>query len=202
MCNNKAITAGVRIGGLNDRTEIKILLCYLLSAVQAPLTQQQLIDSVVGQELVNYFELQDALQRLVDHNLVVEQDGTYSILPEGIEIAHQLEKSLPFSVKERAYNTAIQLLQYQKLKRQNKTAITPLKKGGYNLKCTIEDAEFVMFSVEVVMPDEKTARLAQEKFILHGQDIFKCVLGVATENPKMYYDFLKSQEDAQKEEEQ
>ena len=51
MNDNSAFSAGVRFGGLTDRTEIKILLCYLLSNAKQPLTSQQIIDTVVGQEL-------------------------------------------------------------------------------------------------------------------------------------------------------
>ena len=53
MDDNSAFSAGVRFGGLTDRTEIKILLCYLLTNTSSPLTSQQIIDTIVGQELVN-----------------------------------------------------------------------------------------------------------------------------------------------------
>ena len=87
---NKAITAGVRVGGLSDHTEIKILLCYLLSKLKQPITQNQLIECVCGQELVNYFEMQSALQHLIDNKLIKEDENGFSILPEGKDIAKQL----------------------------------------------------------------------------------------------------------------
>ena len=79
--DNKAITAGVRTGGLTDRTEIKILLCYLLASLKQPITQNQLIECVCGQELVNYFEMQSALQHLLDNRLIKEDEQGFSILP-------------------------------------------------------------------------------------------------------------------------
>lgn len=191
MNDNSAFSAGVRFGGLTDRTEIKILLCYLLSNAKQPLTSQQIIDTVVGQELANYFELQDALSHLVEQKLINEQDEFYTITEEGSDISKELEKSLPFSVKERAYKSVIEILQYETLKRQNKTSITSLENGGYNLNCTISDAEFTLFSFDLHMPNEKSAKLAEENFIKYGQDIFKCVLGITTENPEMYMHLLK-----------
>jgi len=191
MDDNSAFSAGVRFGGLTDRTEIKILLCYLLTNVSSPLTSQQIIDTIVGQELVNYFELQEALGLLVEQGLIVDDNDSYTITDEGKEISRELEKSLPFSVKERAYKAVIEILQYENLKRQNKTTITPVKDGGYNLNCTISDADFKLFSFDIHMPNEKSAKLAEENFIRYGQDIFKCVLGITTENPAMYKDFLE-----------
>ena len=191
MDDNSAFSAGVRFGGLTDRTEIKILLCYLLTNASSPLTSQQIIDTIVGQELVNYFELQEALGLLVEQGLIVDDNDSYTITDEGKEISRELEKSLPFSVKERAYKAVIEILQYENLKRQNKTTITPVKDGGYNLNCTISDADFKLFSFDIHMPNEKSAKLAEENFIRYGQDIFKCVLGITTENPARYKDFLE-----------
>ena len=118
MDNNTAFSAGVRFGGLTDRTEIKILICYLLTGAKQPLTEQQIVDTIIGQQLVNYFELLDALSHLAEQKLIYEIDGMYSITEDGKEISRQLEKVLPFSVRERAYKAVIEVLQYDALKKQ------------------------------------------------------------------------------------
>ena len=191
MDDNSAFSAGVRFGGLTDRTEIKILLCYLLTNAAQPLSSQQIIDTVIGQELVNYFELQEALGLLVEQGLIIEDNDLFTISEEGKDISKELEKTLPFSVKERAYKAVIEILQYDALKKQNKTTITPVETGGFNLNCTISDADFKLFSFDLHMPDEKSAKFAEENFIKYAQEIFKCVLGITTESPKMYKEFLE-----------
>ena len=189
---NKAFTAGVRVGGLSDRTEIKILLCYLLAALKQPITHDQLVECVCGQELVNYFEMRSALQYLLENNLIAEDENGYSILPDGKEIAEQLESSVSTTVKRYAYTMATKLLHYEALKKMNKTKITPVEGGGYKLHCSIEDDKFCIFSVDIHMPDEASAKYAGEQFILKGQDIFRCVLGITTDSPEMYEDFLRN----------
>ena len=188
--DNKAITAGVRVGGLTDRTEIKILLCYLLAELKQPITQNQLIECVCGQELVNYFEMQSALQHLLDNNFIKEDEKGFSIMPEGREIAQQLESVVSSTVKRYAYTMAVNILQYEALKKQHKISITPVEGGGFNLHCSIEDNDFTIFSMDILMPDEKSAQYAGEQFILNGQDMFKCMLGIMTDTPSMYKDFL------------
>lgn len=188
--DNEAITAGVRLGGLNDRTEIKILICYLLNALNRPITQNQLIECICGQELVNYFEMQNAISRLLEQKLIREDENGFTITEEGTKVATQLEDVVSATVKRYAYSVAVKLLQYDALKKQNKTRITPLPDGGFNLKCSIEDDNFVIFEMDIHMPDEKTAKFAGEQFILMGQDIFKCMLGIVTDSPKMYKDIL------------
>lgn len=50
-----AFTAGVEPGGLRTRDEIRILLCYLLTSVNAPLSREDILQSVQGLGLANYF---------------------------------------------------------------------------------------------------------------------------------------------------
>ena len=188
--DNNAMTAGVRVGGLTDRTEIKILLCYLLAELKQPITQNQLIECVCGQELVNYFEMQSALQHLLDNNFIKEDENGFSIMPEGKDIARQLESVVSSTVKRYAYTMALNILQYEALKKQHKVTISPVDGGGYNLHCSIEDDDFTIFSIDILMPDEKSAEYAGQQFILKGQDMFKCMLGIMTDTPAMYKDFL------------
>ncbi len=188
--DNKAITAGVRLGGLSDRTEIKILLCYLLRRLKQPITQDQLIESVCGQELVNYFEMQSALAQLLENGLIKEDEKGYSILPEGAQVARELESGVSATVKRYAYTMAVNLLQYEAMKKQNSYTVTPAE-NGYNLHCTIADGDEKMFSMDISMPDEKTAKYAGEQFIMKGRDMLKCILGIATDTPSMYEDILR-----------
>ncbi len=189
--DNNALTAGVRLGGLTDRTEIKILLCYLLSELKRPITQDQLIECVCGQELVNYFEMQSALQHLIDNKLIEETEKGFSVLPDGARVAKELESSVSATVKRYAYSMAVNLLKYEAMKKQNSYTISKIE-NGYNLHCRIHDGRDTVFAMDILMPDEETARFAGEQFILNGRDMFSCVLGICTDSPSMYKEFLQS----------
>ena len=64
---------GVKKGGLTSSTEIRILLCYLIATV-TPLNRQALENALLGEELVNYFELMSRLDDLVKQGLA-QQEG-------------------------------------------------------------------------------------------------------------------------------
>ncbi len=63
-------SGGVKPGGLTSPTEIRILICYLLFASGGSLSLQELEAAVIGEELVNYFELSGALSTLIESNLI------------------------------------------------------------------------------------------------------------------------------------
>ena len=51
-----AFTGGVDPGGLWNQNDIRILLCYILSSVNAPLSGQDLSEILQRKALANYFE--------------------------------------------------------------------------------------------------------------------------------------------------
>ena len=80
-----AFTAGVKPGGLTTSTEIRILLCYLIQHAGTPLSQGELETALLGEELVNYFELASNLSDLLEQGFVREENGRYTILPAGAD---------------------------------------------------------------------------------------------------------------------
>lgn len=51
-----AFTGGVEPGGLRSKDEIRILICYLLTSVGAPLAKNDLIQIITENGLANYLK--------------------------------------------------------------------------------------------------------------------------------------------------
>ena len=60
--NDHVVIPGIGIGGMTDKYEIKILICYLLYSVHAPLSREQLNLIFQEEQLVNYFSFCYALR--------------------------------------------------------------------------------------------------------------------------------------------
>ena len=102
-----AFTAGVKPGGLTTSTEIRILLCYLIQHAGTPLSQGELETALLGEELVNYFELASNLSDLLEQGFVREENGRYTILPAGADIAEALADDVPRSVRDAAVRATL-----------------------------------------------------------------------------------------------
>lgn len=48
-----AFDAGIELGGLRNREEIRLLICYLLKTIDKPLEKSQLNDAVLENGLAN-----------------------------------------------------------------------------------------------------------------------------------------------------
>lgn len=179
---NNAFTAGVKPGGLTSSTEIRILLCYLLSSVSVPLLRTEIENALLGQELVNYFELADALADLCEKgHLACDASQRYSVTDTGRALARTLESDVPRSVRESAVNAVIGAQTYARKKAQHHARYEKLK-NGYQVHCSIQDLGETVFSVDLYMPDELSAKAVEEKFIEQGDAIFASMLSLLIEN--------------------
>lgn len=188
-----AFTAGVKPGGLTTSTEIRILLCYLIRHAGAPLSPGELETALLGEELVNYFELIDNLSELCKQGFIrQDEDGRYSILPAGAEIAEALSDDLPRSVRDCAARAILAAQQFSRKEAQHHVEIVPAANGtGYNVRCSIHDMESDIFSFSLYVPDKLTAKLARAQFIENGDDIYKLMLAALTSNDTLVAELLK-----------
>lgn len=118
-----AFTAGVKPGGLTTSTEIRILLCYLIQHAGTPLSQGELETALLGEELVNYFELASNLSNLLEQGFVREENGRYTILPAGADIAEALADDVPRSVRDAAVRATLAAQQFARKEAQHHAQI-------------------------------------------------------------------------------
>lgn len=174
-----AFTAGVRPGGLTTSLEIRILLCYLIKNASAPVSQDELESALLGEELVNYFELASNLSELCSQKLIAEEGGRYTLLPAGRDVADTLASDVPRSVREAAERAVMRAQQFTRKSAQHKVDISPCG-SGYTVRCTITDMGVEMFSLALYMPDRLSAMQARERFIEHGAELYRQSLEVLT----------------------
>ncbi|MFI3325725.1 MAG: DUF4364 family protein [Clostridia bacterium] len=183
---NEGFTAGVDLGGLVSQNEIKILICYMLNSVKAPLSGNFIIDIFQRKALANYFETTDAISSLKRQGHIINCEGDVFVLSEtGKEISVNLERSLPTSVKEKALETAIALLGQAKLEKENNVEIIKIE-NGYNVICHISGGGFDLMSFTVYVPDLSQAKIVKKNFHKNPEHIYKLMLTTIVENENLF----------------
>lgn len=160
---------GVEPGGLTSKTEIKLLICYLLKSLDAPLSKLQMSDIIQGEGLANYFELIQALDELIrDDNVRMDLDGTDEILTiteKGTDAVKSLEMDfLPRSVKEKAVNTAIRLQTLAKREKENKIEVKKLE-NGFNVTFFFGDEKNQLMKLTIYVADEIQVETVRKNFL-------------------------------------
>ena len=70
--NIDAFTGGVRPDGLKKKSDIKVLVCFLLRHCTQQLSRKEMTDIFLDKGLANYFEVSDAISSLVRHENIIE----------------------------------------------------------------------------------------------------------------------------------
>lgn len=186
-----AFTGGVEPGGLWTQNDIRILLCYILASVDAPLSGESISQIIQGKALANYFEVGDALAALLRQgNIAQDEDGLYTVTASGREIAGSLDATLPLSVRDKALEAAMRLMADAKARRENRVEIAETEKG-YQITCHISGGEMELMSVSLYAPDWNGAKLIERNFYQNPEAVYRLLLSSLTGDPtyaRAYFD--------------
>ena len=189
-----AFSAGVEPGGLWHKNDIRILLCYILASVNAPLSRQDLTRIIQEKGLANYFEVEDALASLLTQgNIAQDQEGRCTVTPAGREIADSLDATLPLSVRDKALEAAFTLLAQAKAQRENRVDLTKTKRG-YQITCHISDGEMDLMAISLYVPDKAQAKMVRERFYRDPEGVYKLALASLTGDTGLAREYLREHE--------
>lgn len=193
--NFDAFTGGINPGGLRSQSDIRLLICYLLASVKAPLSKSDIVTILQENGLANYFEAADALSEMLSKGNadVVEGQPDFCMANDVTrEIAGSLDSTLPPAVRDRAVDAALNLLAKAQRESQNKVEIR--KSGdGYQVTCHIAsggDADLMTLSLFV--PDQYQARAVKRNFHRDPQFVYQILLSLVTGNRDLLNDLLKT----------
>lgn len=184
-------TQGVKPGGLTTDNEIRILICYILNSVPQPVTRAQMEDVLLGEELVNYFAMAENLAALLNQGLVTNSSNGYTVTDAGRNIGRTLGDDVPRTVRDAAVRGVIRAQQFAANAARHRCEIVPAAQGK-EVRCQIEDGNGTLFNMALYMPDDLTAQAVKEKFIWHGDSVYKLILAALTGNPQWADSALKN----------
>lgn len=182
-----AFNAGVKAGGLRNRSEIRLLVCYLLSAIDAPVEKDVLVNAVIGEGLANFFELNEAIDELLHTGNVQAADGdaeALTVTDAGRHSAELLETTLPRSVREQAVNATLRLMKLARNRRQNHVQIDALPDGGCNVTFLLEDEKTEWMRLTVYVADRLQAETVRSNFLEDPVRLYASILDALTKPPE------------------
>ncbi|MGN0490425.1 DUF4364 family protein [Ruminococcus sp.] len=177
---------GVTLGGVRSKNEIRILICYLLYCVKENMDKELVVQAITIDELANYFEVSAAFDDLIKNGNIKESeivDGTqtYELTDNGKMIANQLESILSYTVKEKAYVKAIQLLGEKKKRRENSVDIKKTE-NGFDVICKISGGDMDLLTFTLYAPTFEQAMVMKKNFFDNPSTVYKVMLALMTKD--------------------
>ena len=175
-----AFDAGIELGGLRSRDDIRLLICYLLKSIDAPMTRQMLNDAMQEDGLANFFEVGQAIEELLKTGNItadiLDDEEVIFVTQRGREAAELLQTSLPKTVREKAVNSAIRLTTKAKIERENKIEVKKEDDGGYTITFTLFDRDTEMMELSIYVVDSLQLETVKQNFINDPVKLYSSII--------------------------
>lgn len=179
-----AFGSGIDPGGLRKRSDVRLLICYIIDSINTPLRKDVIVTVMQENGIANYFDILDAFNDLYKKQniiLVDKEKDLYTLSESGKLIASNLSGELPLTIRERAVASVLELLLREKSERENTVNIERID-TGYMVDCHIRGGESDLFSFQIYVPDSKQARIVKRNFQENAEQIYKTMIAAVTNN--------------------
>lgn len=179
-----ASSAGVKRGGLVNTAEIKILICYILKSVTQPVCATDLAEILHHEGIANYFEVDNAFSELKANGSVLLVDGTtdhYTVSDKGADAAATLKTTLPYTIRQKAYNLTVKMLAAARNYAETKFSIEDREKGCI-VSCSAYDRDLELVTVRIAVADEQQARAVKERFVSNPGAVCRKIINYVLDN--------------------
>ncbi len=178
-----AFDAGIELGGLRKREDIRLLVCYLLKTIDKPIEKEQLNKALLENGLANYFEINQAVSELLANGsidmVIYNDEECYRILQDGKEIAENLETSLPKTVRERAVNSAIKLMTLKEVERENEIKIEKAE-DGYNVTFHLKSGNAELMKLTLLVGDSMQVESVRKNYLEDPIKVYSSIITALT----------------------
>ncbi|MBR5191721.1 MAG: DUF4364 family protein [Clostridia bacterium] len=175
-----AFDAGIELGGLRNRDDIRLLICYLLKSVDAPMTRQMLNDAMQEDGLANFFEVGQAIEELLKTGNITadifEGEEVITVTERGRDAAELLQTSLPKTVREKAVNSAIKFVTRAKVERENKIEVKKEDDGGDTITFTLFDRDTELMKLSIYVVDGLQLETVKQNFINDPVKVYSSII--------------------------
>lgn len=181
--DNDAFSMGVAPGGLKDRSEIKLMVCYLLKTLRKSLTRTQISEILQQHGIANYFEINGAISDLISSKKVtceITDDDELITLTAKTELSVALiERDLPRSLREKAVSSALKILQRDRIKKESTVTAEPHNQG-HHVTLSVTDMDTELLKITVYVADERQVEIVKRNFYDNAVDIYSDVISSLT----------------------
>lgn len=169
-----AFSQGVEPGGLRSKTQIKLLINYVVANIKEPVSASIIIEALQLHGLANYFEVTQAIDDLIENGNLSETDGMLYITPKGVVSIDELSEELPNSVKETALADTMKLILLEKRESENTVEIQKTE-SGYFVTFRIMHKDVTLMELTVYAADFEQAEQLKSNFLKDPAHVYSTV---------------------------
>lgn len=166
-----------RLGFIHDMMDVKVLILFVASRSNYPMTNQEIYELCYQDECLSYFDVCTAIPEMVasGHLKQVEEER-YEITEKGRSDGALTEDSIAFTVKQRAENAVARFNRQLRRSSFVKTQIIPRDNGDYSVIMALDDEVGNLMTLELVAPNQRQAVRLSKLFEKKAESIYNLTM--------------------------
>lgn len=163
-------------GFIRDMLDVKVLILYVLSKAEKPMSLQNIYELCYQDDRLTYFDVCEAIPQLLETGHAVEsEEGMVEITEKGREIAEITADSVAFPVRERARAAVEEFNQESTRNGHVRTEILE-REGAFGALLELSDDMGKLISMEITAPSKKQARKLAASFHKCAEQLYSAVM--------------------------
>ena len=177
-----AFMANVKDGGLRSVSSIYMLVCYIVANMNKRVSAATIIEAVNDAMIANYFEISDAVNKLIKAGTINEGDDKMLYMDEqDVKEIALIEKDLPLTIRQRSIKACQKVISRESYKRENKVICEQVD-GGYKVHLKVSDNTTDFMNLELFAVTDTQAELIKDKFISDPATVYETLIDAIFNN--------------------
>ena len=166
-----------RLGFIHDMLDVKVLILFVMSRVNYPVTIGEIYELCYQDECLSYFDVCTAVPEMVQsgHLKQLEND-CYGITDKGKADGSLTEDSIAFTVKQRAENAVAKFNRQIRRSSFVKTQVIPRENGDFSVIMALDDEQGNLMTLELVAPNQRQAIRLGKLFETKAETIYNLTM--------------------------
>ena len=166
-----------RRGFIHDILDVKILILYVMSLVEEPISAQTIYELCYQDDCLSYFDVQEAIPQMVrSGHLVEEEFDRYVITDKGREAGEITQDSIAFPVKERAKQAVETHNRTQKRDQFLRSEVIQRENGDFAVRMGLSDFQGTLMELELTAPTLQQARKLERAYRKNAEIVYQAVM--------------------------
>lgn len=177
-----AFMANVKDGGLRSVSSIYMLVCYIVANMNKRVSAATIIEAVNDAMIANYFEISDAVNKLIKAGTINEGDDKMLYMDEqDVKEIALIEKDLPLTIRQRSIKACQKVIARESYKRENKVICEQVD-GGYKVHLKVSDNTTDFMNLELFAVTDTQTELIKDKFISDPAAVYETLIDAIFNN--------------------
>ncbi len=166
----------------DDKINVKLISMFVIDSFRMPVPNSYLVDIIMLQPIVNYFDLENHLAELYEEGFVTyyteDCDRFYSLTEKGKEALKFFSSSIPKTVRERLLRTIKLKVKELKNSLSIKADYAKVSDIEYSVSLGITEGASDLFNITIAVGDEIMAKKMCAAFKKDPQALYSEVLSM------------------------